>query len=97
MDNGNLNFEAQEMETDNDHTTFRLCIAMVQIIVFIEYTDAVPHHWKEHMVEKLWKAIQFGLVFWITYSRGSFWCPLKYLGYHVSQGMTLAPTVQYVF
>ena len=38
MDNGNLNFEAQEMETDNDHATLRHRIAMVQIIVFIEYT-----------------------------------------------------------
>ena len=52
----------QEMETDEDHATMRESFLLVQNILFIEYTDVLPAHVKENMVEKLWKAdaIWFG-------------------------------------
>ena len=52
------------METDEDHATMRESFSLVQNILFIEYTDTYPAHEKENMVEKLWKAMQFGLFFW---------------------------------
>ena len=41
------------METDDDHATMRETFSLVQNILFIVYTEKL---------EKLWKAMQFGLV-----------------------------------
>ena len=50
----------QEMETDDAHATMRESFSLVQKI---EYTDVFPAHLQENMVEKMWKAMQFALVF----------------------------------
>ena len=51
------------METDDNHATMRESFSLVQKILFLEYTDIFSAHLYENMVEKLWKAFQFGLVF----------------------------------
>ena len=51
------------METDDDHATMRESFSLVQDILFMENTDIFFDHLKESMVEKLWKAFQFGLFF----------------------------------
>ena len=66
------------METDDAHATMRESSSLVQKILFIEYTDIFSAHLYENMVEKLWKAFQFGLVFLIAFSGGNFWCPLMF-------------------
>ena len=65
------------METD-DHATMRESFSLVQDILFMENTDIFFDHLKESMVEKLWKAFQFGLFFLIMFFGGNFWCPLMF-------------------
>ena len=50
------------METDDDDATTRERFALVQSILFIDFTDILPAHFQEKMVEKLWGnyAIWFG-------------------------------------
>ena len=52
----------QEMETDDDDATIRERLSLVQSILFIDFTDILPAHFQEKMVEKLWGnyAIWFG-------------------------------------
>ena len=61
MANRTLNFE-QEMETDDDDATIRERLSLVQSILFIDFTDILPAHFQEKMVEMLWGnyAIWFG-------------------------------------
>ena len=51
------------METDDDDATIRESFSLVQSILFIEFTDILPAHFQEKMVEMLWGnyAIWFGL------------------------------------
>ena len=49
------------METDDDHATKRESFSLVQKVFFIGYTNVLPAHQQENMVEKLWEAMQFGL------------------------------------
>ena len=51
------------METDDDHATMRESFPLVQIIFFIGYTNVLPAHQQENMVEKQWENMQFVLVF----------------------------------
>ena len=53
----------QEIETDSDHATMRESFSLVQIILFIDYTDVVAAHEWENMVENLWESKKFGLFF----------------------------------
>ena len=50
------------METDDDDATIRERLSLVQSILFIDFTDILPAHFQEKMVEKLWGnyAIWFG-------------------------------------
>ena len=50
------------METDDDDVTIRERFSLVQCILFIDFTDILPAHFQEKMVEKLWGnyAIWFG-------------------------------------
>ena len=50
------------METDDDVATIRERFSLVQSILFIDFTDILPAHFQEKMVEKLWGnfAIWFG-------------------------------------
>ena len=52
----------QELETDDDDATIRERFSLVQSILFIDFTDILPAHFQEKMVEKLWGnyAIWFG-------------------------------------
>ena len=50
------------METYDDDATIRERLSLVQSILFIDFTDILPAHFQEKMVEKLWGnyAIWFG-------------------------------------
>ena len=50
------------METDDDDATIRERFSLVQSILFIDFTDILPAHFQEKMVEMLWGnyAIWFG-------------------------------------
>ena len=63
----------QEMETDDDHATMRESFLLVQNILFIGFTNIHPAHQQEIRVEKLWKAMQFGLD-----SGENSWCPCEF-------------------
>ena len=41
------------METDDDDATIRERFSLVQSILFIDFTDILPAHFQEKMVEKL--------------------------------------------
>ena len=52
----------QEMETDDDDATIRERFSLVQSILFIDFTDILPAHFQEKMVESCGETMQFGLV-----------------------------------
>ena len=74
----------QEMETDDDDATIRERFSLVQSILFIDFTDILPAHFQEEMVESCGETMQFGLVSLITDSGGNSWCPWLYIlrAYH---------------
>ena len=51
------------METDDDHATMRESFSLVQNILFIGYTNILPFHQQDDIVEKLWETMQIGLFF----------------------------------
>ena len=65
------------METDDDDATIREKFSLVQNILFIEFTDILPAHFQEKMVEMLWGnyAIWFGFFDNGLWSGGNSWCP----------------------
>ena len=73
------------METDDDDATTRERFALVQSILFIDFTDILPAYFQEKMVESCGETMQFGLVSLITDSGGNSWCPWLYSlrAYHV--------------
>ena len=73
------------METDDDDATIRERFSLVQSILFIDFTDILPAHFQEKMVESCGETMQFGLVSLITDSGGNSWCPWLYFlrAYHL--------------
>ena len=63
------------METDDDDATIRERLSLVQSILFIDFTDILPAHFQEKMVESCGETMQFGLVSLITDSGGNSWRP----------------------
>ena len=54
----------QEMETDDDHATMRENFSLVQNMFFIGYTEVLPAHFQEIMVENLCVGI---LAIWFVF------------------------------
>ena len=52
-----------ERDTENNHAAMRESFSLVQNILLIDYTDILPAHLRENMVEKLWESMRFSLVF----------------------------------
>ena len=50
-------------EQPNQMETMRESFSLVQNILFNGYTNVIPSHKQENMVENLWETMQFGLFF----------------------------------
>ena len=57
------------MEIDDDHATMREGFSLVQNILFIGYTKALPAHQQENMVGKLQETMQFYYYYFLQRSR----------------------------